>query len=121
MAIWPTGSFPFIENTNQLSISAPVGNIVQSPIDNGFPKARKRFTKGVANVSGLTGDMTEAQLQAFRTWFEGTLLYGAVTFTAPHPTTGETEEFMFRGSSPYREIYVNEDLYRIQLSLYMKQ
>lgn len=68
--------------------------LLRSSMEVGPSKVRRRHTAGVENV---TGNMllTEAQLGVLRSFFDVTLKYGALRFSASDPVSLVAREFRF--------------------------
>lgn len=96
MAQWPDSLPDFLrENYSE----APVTQTIESSVDGGAPKSRRRFTAGYRNISGRLA-MTSEQLNAFEEFFRDEAP-DAVPFTIPHPRTGQVIRCRIIGSPPY--------------------
>lgn len=113
--VWPTGTFPFIDDPESYTEVGPQGNVLRTPMDAGPVKVRRRFTAAPKIISGKSAIMTSAQVVSFETWFSDTIHDGAISFTAPHPRLGTSMLFRFIGS--YELEYVTDDAWRVSMSL----
>lgn len=68
---------------------------VETEMDSGLPKARKRHSAVLAHVDTYIR-LTGTQVAAFETWYDDTIGGGALAWTRAHPVTGVTATFQFR-------------------------
>ena len=69
--------------------------VIRSTMDSGATKRRARFTNS-PTILNVTMPMNDAELATFKTFFEDTLVNGALSFTFPHPRLGTTVTVVFR-------------------------
>lgn len=90
------------------------GVVIKSEMDAGPAKVRRRFTAGVEPVQG-TMILTPAQLVTFTTFFNTTLLGGALRFSWTTPPVHSVAcEMRFTETPTFTKI---EDNFEISLSL----
>jgi len=92
-AVWPT-SLPqrFLQDPG--AIEQPPDVVLETQMDAGPPKARRRYTAGFRLVSG-TIDLTHAQRATLDTFYVDTLQGGALPFDWIHPLTSQPATFRF--------------------------
>lgn len=94
---WPSG-VPFFKTTSGLQRSGPQGAVVRSQMDAGPAKVRPRTTAAPRGFTGTTPVMSPAQVEAFESFFTGTLSMGALSFTATDPLSCTEKTFRFVGA-----------------------
>lgn len=81
-----------------------LGNtVLETDMDVGPPKSRRRVTKGIDTVTGSIY-LTIDQYLIFVDFFNTTLNGGTNPFTFPHPITQEDTDFRFKGTPRFRSI-----------------
>lgn len=69
---------------------------LRSDMDIGPQKVRRRYTKGINQLSGSIY-LTTAQYSIFYNFYNTTLAGGVLTFEFDHPITGVNTEWRFKG------------------------
>jgi hypothetical protein len=92
-AVWPT-SLPQRFQQNPGVTETPPDLVIESTMDAGPPKARRRFTAGFRLVSGTLA-LTHAQRATLDAFFLDTLEGGALPFDWIHPITSAPATFRF--------------------------
>ena len=95
-------------------IEAPVDNVVRSPMDQGTPKTRRRFTIELTDVD-FSQIMTVGEYGIFRDWYKNTLGDGALPFDIRLPSSGQIMAFQFR--QRYSINLISDNSYRVSLAL----
>jgi hypothetical protein len=90
MTDWPS-DVPFFELRDGFGHTA-ADNVLRTPMDSGPAKARRRTTSAPQVVTGAAR-MTRAQYRAAKTFIDGTLKGGALSFTACDPVSGEDQTY----------------------------
>lgn len=96
MESWPE-SLP--EQPSNVEVE-PVDNTVRTPVDAGYFKARRRFTRTIERVS-MTLSITGAQRSTLDTFYHDTLEDGALPFEWEHPHYDTAKAFRFLGAPGY--------------------
>ncbi|MEC8919182.1 MAG: hypothetical protein VX796_16425 [Pseudomonadota bacterium] len=96
MANWPSTLPSFLREGYQ---EAPASQTIESSVDGGPPKSRRRYTAAYRNITGRVA-MTTEQLDTFEIFFRDEAP-DAVPFTIPHPRTGQAVRCRITGSPPY--------------------
>ena len=102
MPAWPAGLPQFVlrngyeEGFKDLAL--------RSQMDSGATKRRKRFTDG-PEPNMFPIELTDAELDIFKTFLYDTIAGGALSFTKEHPRTLVTETFAFKSNpKPVRSV-----------------
>lgn len=74
-------------------------NRIESAMDSGPAKARRRFTTQLRSFS-VTVQMTPEQADIFEVFYETTLLSGSVSFDWVHPRTRTSVTLRFKKPAP---------------------
>lgn len=72
---------------------------VESSVDAGPPKVRRRFTKQVRTFA-MTVRLSPSQKETFEGFWQDTLLGGTIPFDWVHPLTRSITTFRFRQPAP---------------------
>ena len=72
---------------------------VESPMDTGPAKIRRRFTKSLRKFS-ISLMMTSAQVDTFETFWQTTVKGGSIPFDWVHPRTRAAATLRFRNPAP---------------------
>lgn len=91
--IWPS-TLPQLVLRDSYS-EKPGDNTIETPVDAGPAKSRRRFTASVRRF-GVSLKMTTAQMATFESFWEGTLACGALPFAWVHPRTQAAATLIFR-------------------------
>ena len=100
-----------------VNISAPIGAVIETQMDAGPPKRRRRTTARRAPVSLVVSPVTEAAFEAFEEWFAVDLGQGALSFTMAHPISDAVMTWRFVLDGAYSAVPVGENAIEISLSL----
>lgn len=97
---------------------APQSQVLKSDMDAGPPKRRRRFTAGTRTLS-VQYDLTEQQVEDFKSFFYGELAAGALPFEWTDPRTGEpVSAIAGDGSPPYQiQPLSGGDWWRLSISI----
>ena len=98
MPTWPA-DLPFFTARSGYNVDGPDGHILQSEMEVGPAKRRRRTSTAPQAFSGKIERLTLSQLETFKEFYRTTLGYGALSFDAADPLTGETHSYAFNG--PY--------------------
>ncbi|KFF50453.1 hypothetical protein GY26_01825 [Gammaproteobacteria bacterium MFB021] len=96
MAQWPESLPNFLREGYS---EAPVTQTIESSVDGGEPKSRRRFTRGYRNIACRVV-VTADQLATFEGFFADESP-DAVPFSIPHPRTGQVVQCRITGDPPY--------------------
>lgn len=114
-AAWPTGSVPY--EPEQSGYSEKVqSNLASFNPDVGPPSVWRRSTIKCTQISADIL-MSGAELAAFNTFFETTLLDGSLPFTWTNPRYGVSKRYMFDPSAAPQWDSIGFDLYRVRLTI----
>jgi len=102
MAVWPV-TLPSYVLENGYNEQFPK-NIVETEMESGAPKVRRRFTK-VFRRFNCAMTMTAAQAATFETFYFTTCSSGAESFDWVHPRTRAAMTLRFSGSPPSFQPY----------------
>lgn len=80
----------------------------------GPPKLRRRYTAGMQSISGAI-NVTSEQLATFNTFYNDTLLGGALRFSWYNPETRLDSEFIFTNEPSISSL--SGDIYKIEMEL----
>lgn len=87
---------------------------LESSVDSGPPKARRRFTKNYRAIQcEIWCDADQAD--DFEDFYETDLAGGVLPFTWVNPVTQTAATFRFRGSPPRRSVRGEIVIYRLQM------
>jgi len=90
--LWPSGLQDIV---NEEGFGYTLGDtLVRSDMDVGPAKVRRRYTKGVENLT-TTINLTTSEYTTFKNFYDTTLNGGVTPFLFDHPITGVQEEFRF--------------------------
>lgn len=73
--------------------------VVESSVDSGPPKVRRRYTKQIRTFA-MTIRLSPTQKQTFEGFWQDTLLGGSLPFDWVHPLTRDAMSFRFRIPAP---------------------
>lgn len=91
--VWP-GTLPQFVHKPGYS-EKPGENTLETPVDAGPAKSRRRYTGQVRRFS-VTVEFTPAQQATFETFYQNELADGSLKFTWLHPRTRAAATFIFR-------------------------
>lgn len=77
---------------------------VESQMDSGPAKIRRRFTKAIRYIS-CTLNLTASQVSDFETFWQTTCKGGSIPFDWVHPRTRSATTFRFRNPAPSYSVY----------------
>jgi len=97
MSDWPI-DLPQKLNSSGFSY-VPEDNTVQSEVDMGKPKQRRRYTAKVINVTGEVTLDSQSQIDSFLYFWDTLQQDGTLPFTWNDPLTGEEKQMEF--TAPY--------------------
>lgn len=111
MPTWPVSlpQTPLIEGYSE----QPPNIIIETKMDAGPPKARRRFSTGIRPIK-IRMLMTTAQVEILDVFFVTTLQGGALTFDYNHPRTGASEVYRI-GNLNYT--HRSNDFYNVSFEL----
>ena len=89
--------------------------MIRSQTDHGPAKRRRRFTAAPRELT-VTHVFNETELDQFITFFDTTIQGGALSFSYPHPRTGETVTVSFT-RTPEPAVPFGVDRYKVRLEL----
>jgi hypothetical protein len=92
-AVWPA-TLPARFQASPGATEQPPDIVIESAVDAGPPKARRRYTAGFRIVGGSLA-LTHAQRATLDAFFVDTLEGGALPFDWIHPMTSEPATFRF--------------------------
>lgn len=93
MAVWPASLPQDLQASPGLD-EQPPDVMLETQMDAGPPKARRRFTAGFRPIKG-TVEVTITQRNTLDDFFVNTLAGGTLPFDWKHPTTGAAATFRF--------------------------
>lgn len=67
----------------------PQNQVLRSEMETGPAKTRRRFTAGTRTIP-VQYQLTDAELAVFEAFFDDEIAAGALSFSWPHPRTGQT-------------------------------
>ena len=103
---------------NAVQIGAPEGAIIRTEMSSGPAKQRPRFTAAPRPVALQFGNVTEAVIAEFESFFEVDLQMGALDFQMAHPISGLIKRFRFVGTDePYAITPVGKNAFQLNVSL----
>ena len=111
MPTWPV-SLPELPLTGGFD-ETPPDTTLETQMDAGPPKARRRFSAGVRKI-GVKMIMTTAEVATMDAFYVATLQGGALTFDYDHPRTGVSQTYRINGLS-YQHLTPGE--YRVGFQL----
>ncbi len=111
--VWPLSLPPFVLMQGyQESI---VDGIIETPVDAGPVKVRRRWT-GDGTLLALAVGMTPSQYDTFSTFYKTTLAAGSLPFDWVHPRTQAAITLRFRKPAP-KLAMVSQMQYTVQMNL----
>jgi len=115
MAAWPSSLPRFLADNYR---EAPKSQTIESSMDVGPPKSRRRSTASYRNIQ-VEMVVTVAQLATFEDFFE-TAAPDSVPFTIEQPRTGSEVSCRIIGDPPYTLEPVGDGTIEWQLSLQLQ-
>jgi len=85
---------------------APTNSAIKSDTDSGPSYQRPRFSVSMDTLKGSMA-MSKDQVSLFWTFYNTTLMMGALQFTMSHPFSGVTLTFQFDTSQPPQVVSMN--------------
>lgn len=112
MPIWP-------ETLPQSPLSdgmreTPADVLVRTSMDTGPAKCRPRTSAGVARLA-LSYIMNRAEVESLSDFFNDDLMWGALSFSFPHPRLEESVDCRFKQPPSYAPI--NGDFFKVTMEL----
>jgi hypothetical protein len=95
--IWPVDLPQMVSQDNYQE--ARGRNTIRTPVDQGRPKARRRFTSSIQTFT-VTVYLTADQADIFDDFWENTTAAGSLEFDWVHPRTQEAAVCQFTGDDP---------------------
>lgn len=96
-AAWPATLPQYFQE--QGYSESPPDQRLESNVDSGPPKTRRRYTNNYRPIQGTIW-CTEDQWEDFETFYDVDLAGGVLPFTWVHPITRAAATFKFRGQPP---------------------
>ena len=84
-------------------VEAPQPNRIDTDMDIGVPKSRRRYTKELRNLPWAF-IMTTAEVALFDTFYHTTLQGGTLPFDHVDPRTAAAKSFRFKTLQPYKPL-----------------
>lgn len=94
MPSWP-GGLPQQLEMDEFQETLPAAS-VESQMDVGPPKKRRRFTAAPTPITGRQL-LTKAQVATLDTFYRSTVSFGSLSFDWTHPRTGAAATLRFKG------------------------
>lgn len=100
-AVWPVS---LQQKLNESGFGISHGDTtIRSDMDIGPAKVRRRFTRGIDNISGSIW-LTTSEYTTFRYFYDTTLNGGVNRFEFNHPIDGTLKEYRFSSPPKYTSI-----------------
>lgn len=112
MPIWPE-TLPQSPLSDGM-IETPADVLVRTNMDTGPAKFRPRTSAGVGKLA-LSYIMSRAEVETLSDFFNDDLLWGALSFSFPHPRLEEPVDCRFRQPPSYAPI--NGEFFRVSMDL----
>lgn len=101
MPTWPVSlpQYPLQEGYKE----APGANVIESQVDAGPPKRRRRYTKR-NDPHTMIFELDDTQLATFKSFYGTTLQDGNLSFDYVHPAEAVLATWQFQGQPEYRSV-----------------
>lgn len=95
---------------------SPGQNVLETPMEVGPPKRRRRSTAARRPITGKM-HMTDAQVEILDAFYEDDCGSGALPFTWTHPRTGAAATFYFKAQTPPKYANIGGDEWEVSIEL----
>lgn len=96
MTVWPVGLTSATIEQSGYKEGMLGDPTVRSPMDNGPPKSRPRYSAVVKTFEGQISLLSSADVDTLFTFYDTTLAFGSLPFDWIHPRTGAAVTFKFQ-------------------------
>lgn len=112
MNVWPSTIQNFLSRD---SFKYDFGETsIETEMDYGLKKKRRRFTKRVDELSCSIWLKTPTEYNTFNSFYDTTLNGGVDTFQFTNPISGNLEEFRFKDTP--KLTYIGGDTYKVDMN-----